>query len=68
MKQIKEIWYIALATGSTNIDAEFNVRSLEELTSLVYEKITKIPGIIDADTSLIMKFVKRDYDWGTAMD
>ena len=46
LKKIKEIWYIALATGGTDIDAEFNVKSLDDLNTLfLFEKISKIPGI-----------------------
>jgi Lrp/AsnC family transcriptional regulator, regulator for asnA, asnC and gidA len=66
LKNIREIWYIALATGSTDIDTEFNVKSLDDLHGLVFEKISKIPGIIQMDTSLIMRFAKRDYEWGAA--
>ena len=68
LKKIKEIWYIALATGGTDIDAEFNVKSLDDLNSLLFEKISKIPGINQIDTSLILRFAKRDYAWGTAVD
>jgi len=68
LKKIKEIWYIALATGGTDIDAEFNVKSLDDLNSLLFEKISKIPGINQIDTSLILRFAKREYAWGTAVD
>jgi Lrp/AsnC family transcriptional regulator for asnA, asnC and gidA len=68
LKKIKEIWYIALATGGTDIDAEFNVKSLDDLNALLFEKISRIPGINQIDTSLILRFAKRDYAWGTAMD
>lgn len=68
LKKIKEIWYIALATGSENIDIEFNTRSLEDLRVLIYEKINTIPGIIKTETSILMSYEKRDYYWGTASD
>jgi Lrp/AsnC family transcriptional regulator, regulator for asnA, asnC and gidA len=68
LKKIREIWYIALATGGTDIDAEFNVKSLDDLNTLLFEKISKIPGINQIDTSLILRFAKRDYAWGTAVD
>ena len=66
LTKIKEIWDIALATGSTDIDTEFHVRSREDLNALIFDKITKIPGIIQMDSSLILRFAKRDYEWGTA--
>ena len=49
-----------------NIDIDFNVKSLDELKVLVYDKINKIDGIMRTETSVIMDFVKRKYDWGTA--
>ena len=68
LKKIEEIWYIALATGGTDIDTEFNAKSLDDLNALVFGKISKIPGIKQIETSLILRFAKRDYAWGTAMD
>lgn len=67
LKKIREIWYIALATGGTDIDAEFNVKSLDDLNTLLFEKISRIPGINQTDTSIILRFAKRDYRWGTAI-
>jgi len=66
LKKIKELWYIVMTTGEIDINAEFVVRSLEELNDLVYNKISKIDGIIRVETSVIMNYVKRKYDYGTA--
>ena len=68
LKKLKELWYIVLTTGSSDINVEFNLKSLDELHVLLLEKINKIHGIIRTDTSLIMQFIKRQYDWGTALD
>ena len=68
LRQIKEIWYIALATGSENIDTEFNTRSLEDLRVLIYERLNKIDGIIKMETSILMGYEKREYTWGTALE
>ena len=68
LKELKELWYIVVTTGSSDINVEFNLRSLDELHILLLEKINKIDGIIRTDTSLIMRFIKRQYDWGTALD
>lgn len=68
LKKLKELWYIVLTTGSSDINVEFNLKSLDELHVLLLEKINKIDGIIRTDTSLIMQFIKRQYDWGTALD
>ena len=67
LNKLHEVWYIALTTGSTDIDIDFNVKSLDDLRVLVYDKITKIDGILRTETSVIMEFVKRKYDWGTAV-
>ena len=68
LKKLEPIWFIVQTTGGTDIYAEFIVKSLDELNSLAFEKINKIDGITRTDTSLIMKFIKRHYDWGTAFD
>ena len=66
LKKLPDVWYIALTTGGSDIDIDFNVKSLDELRVLVYDKINKIDGIMRTETSVIMDFVKRKYDWGTA--
>lgn len=68
LQELKELWYIVITTGSSDINVEFNLKSLDELHVLLFEKINKIDGIIRTDTSLIMQFIKRRYDWGTALD
>jgi hypothetical protein len=35
---------------------------------MLYEQINTIDGVIRTETSLILKYIKRDYDWGTGMD
>lgn len=66
--KVKPLWYIVLSTGVTGIDAEFVVKSLEELNDLVFNKINPIDGVLRTETSLIMKYIKRQYSWGTALD
>ncbi len=68
LKQIEEIWYVARATGSDDIDTEFNARSLDELQKLVYERLNKIEGILRIQTSIITGYEKREYTWGTGRD
>ena len=66
--KLKSLWFIVQTTGGTGIDTEFVVKSIDELNELVFEKINKIDGIIRTDTTLFLKYIKRQYDWGTAMD
>ena len=68
LKKVKPLWYIVLSTGVTGIDAEFVVRSLDELNDLVFNVINPIDGVLRTETALIMQYVKRQYDWGTALD
>ena len=66
LNKLDQLWFIVQTTGGTDVYAEFIVKSLDELNSLAFEKINKIDGIVRTDTSLILKFIKRQYDWGTA--
>ncbi len=68
LKRLKPLWFIVQTTGGTGIDTEFVVKSIDELNELVFEKINKIDGIIRTETTLFLKYIKRQYDWGTAMD
>lgn len=68
LKKINELWYIVTTTGDANINAEFVVKSLQDLNDLVYNKISKIDGVRRVESSVIMEFVKRKYDYGTAVD
>lgn len=66
LKKLKPLWFIVQTTGGTGIDTEFVVKSLDELNELIFEKINRIDGIIKTETSLFLKYIKRQYDWGTA--
>jgi Lrp/AsnC family transcriptional regulator for asnA, asnC and gidA len=68
LKKLKSLWFIVQTTGGTGIDTEFVVKSLDELNDLIFDKINKIDGIIRTETSLFLKYIKRQYDWGTALD
>jgi Lrp/AsnC family transcriptional regulator for asnA, asnC and gidA len=67
LKNLKPLWFIVQTTGGTGIDTEFVVKSLDELNKLIFEKINKIDGVIKTDTSLFLNYIKRQYDWGTAL-
>ncbi len=68
LKELKELWYIILTTGVSNINAEFIVKDHDELNDLIYKKISRIDGITRLETSIIMKFEKRNYEYGTAVE
>jgi Lrp/AsnC family transcriptional regulator for asnA, asnC and gidA len=67
LKKIKPIWSIAHTLGGTDIYAEVAVESIEELNNLILKELSSIDGIIRTETSLIAKYVKRDYAWGAGL-
>jgi Lrp/AsnC family transcriptional regulator for asnA, asnC and gidA len=68
LKEIDVLIWVALTTGGTDIDVEFVARSLKEFHELIFDKISKIDGIMSTETSLMVDLVKDTYDWGTAWD
>jgi Lrp/AsnC family transcriptional regulator, regulator for asnA, asnC and gidA len=67
LKALKALWFIVQTTGGTGIDAEFIVKDLNELNDLIFERINKVEGVLRTETTLFLKYVKRHYDWGTAL-
>jgi Lrp/AsnC family transcriptional regulator for asnA, asnC and gidA len=68
LNKIDQIWYIVHTTGSAYVYAEFNAKSIDELNDLISQKINKIDGLLKTETSLILNYVKRRYDWKTAIE
>ena len=68
LKKLKPLWFIIHSTGGSDIYGEFVVISIDELNELLYQKINNIDGVIRTETSLILKFIKRRYDWGTGFE
>jgi Lrp/AsnC family transcriptional regulator, regulator for asnA, asnC and gidA len=66
LTKLKPIWFIVHATGGSDIYTEFVTKSPEDLNDLIFNQIYKIDGVIRTNTSMILKYVKRRYDWGTA--
>ena len=67
LQKLDALWFIVHTTGGTGIDAEFVVKDIQELNELIFEKINRIDGVNQTETSLILKYVKRNYHWGTAL-
>ena len=66
--QIDELTWVALTTGGTDIDVDFAVRSMKELQELIFNKISKIEGVLSTETSLMVDLIKDKADYGTAWD
>ena len=67
ISQFKELWYIVATTGRSYLNAEFVVKNLEELHDLVYNRLSHIDGVQKVEIDVIMKYVKRRYDFGTPL-
>ena len=65
LSKIKAIWFIVQTTGDSDIYTEFAVSSNEELSELIYGEIAGIDGVKQVETTLILNYIKRKYDWGT---
>ncbi len=64
VSEFKELWCIVVTTGGSNLNAEFVVKSLEELHDLVYNRLSRIDGVQQVESAIIMKYIKRRYDFG----
>jgi len=68
LKSIKALWHIVQTSAGTGIDAEFVLKSLDELRGLIFERINRIDGVLRTETTLFLNYVKRQYDWGTGLE
>jgi Lrp/AsnC family transcriptional regulator for asnA, asnC and gidA len=67
LKKLEPVWYVVKTTGSTDIYTEFVLNSMADLNDLIHNKINRIDGVIRTETSIILEFIKRNYDWGTGL-
>jgi Lrp/AsnC family transcriptional regulator for asnA, asnC and gidA len=68
LKAIKALWHIVQTTGGAGIDTEFVLKSLDELNGLIFKRINRIDGVLRTEITLFLNYVKRQYDWGTALE
>jgi len=68
LKGIRALWHIVQSTGGTGIETEFVVKDLNKLNELIFDQINRIDGVLRTETSLFLNYVKRQYDWGTAVE
>ncbi|MFZ5572072.1 MAG: Lrp/AsnC family transcriptional regulator [Thermodesulfobacteriota bacterium] len=67
LKKIQALWYIVLTTGETSINAEFVVTTRDELNDLIFNRISRIDGVLNIETRIILAYEKRRYEFGTAV-
>jgi Lrp/AsnC family transcriptional regulator for asnA, asnC and gidA len=68
LSEIDDLTWVALTTGSTDLDVDFAVRSMNELKTLIFDKISNIEGVLSTETSLMVDLIKDKNDYGTAWD
>jgi len=68
LKKFKEITFIALMTGNTDVDIDFISKSKEDLDNLIFKKISRIDGIVQTEASLIIRYEKDEYEWRTILE
>ncbi len=54
---------VAFVTGVDDIIIETVFPSTQELFLFLKDKLPKIPGVRNAETSLLLKLLKRSYEW-----
>jgi Lrp/AsnC family transcriptional regulator for asnA, asnC and gidA len=67
LSKIDQIWFVVHTTGSSEIYAEFNAKSIDDLNDFISQKVNKIDGLLKTEISLVLKYIKRRYDWKTAI-
>lgn len=60
---LDQVIYVALSTGDTDISATVVAVDLNELQTLITEKLHAIPGVRRTSTYLLTKVLKQSYDW-----
>ncbi len=61
LKKLDELWYVAQLASSPTFDAEYYVKSQNDISQLL-DTIYAIDGIIRVESSLIVRYIKNN--WG----
>lgn len=62
--QIPEIRFVAVSTGSFDLFIEILTFSAEDFYRILTKELSRIEGIIETDSSILLKINKQSYDWG----
>lgn len=60
----REIRYVALSTGKYDIIIEVVLPGNAELYDFLVNRLSRIEGISQTDTSLVLRICKMEYSWG----
>jgi len=61
--QFSEVRFIAFSSGIHDLILEVYVESNDHLVEFLAEKLSKIDGITESNTSIELKLYKDSYDW-----
>ncbi|HAM02957.1 MAG TPA: AsnC family transcriptional regulator [Acidimicrobiaceae bacterium] len=59
-----EVEYVVLTAGATDVLAEVVVEDDERLIDLLNEKIRKLAGVRETETTIYLRIHKETYQWG----
>ncbi|GEN35503.1 MULTISPECIES: Lrp/AsnC family transcriptional regulator [Aneurinibacillus] len=62
--QIPEIRFVAVSTGSFDLFIEIITFSTEDFYRILTQELSRIEGIVETDSSILLKINKQSYDWG----
>jgi len=62
--RFEEVGYLAISTGRNDLIIEIACRDNDHLLSFVTDKLAKVTGVRDSETSLYLKIVKNSIQWG----
>lgn len=68
LNQIQEVRFIAACTGTHNLLIEVYTTSSGELYQIIKNKIGKIEGVENIETSILLEVHKQSYDFGVNID
>ena len=63
---LREVHYVAAATGEYDVIARAYFVNNQDLANFIMRKLSRISGIREINSSLLLRIYKRSYDWGVA--
>ncbi|MBZ4687400.1 MAG: Lrp/AsnC family transcriptional regulator, regulator for asnA, asnC and gidA [Clostridia bacterium] len=66
LKAMKEVVYLAVTTGLYDLIIQTYFSSSEKLKDFLYHKLTKIDGVKETQTSVLLNVVKQSNEIGVA--
>ena len=63
LRELDEIFYVALTTGDTDISTSVVAESMGSLQDFITNRLHTIPGVIRTKTYVLTKILKQSCDW-----